>query len=248
MSYEKLATVYDHLMEDVPYDEWLRYVQIEKERFAINGNRILDVACGTGELSILYAKHQLDVTGVDLSSEMLMVARDKAETERVKIDLFQQDMSELEGLGQFDVITIFCDSLNYLETKEATQATFARVYDHLKDGGLFIFDVHSQYKVNHLYLQDSYNSVEDKVSYIWNSFPGLEEDSVEHELTFFVLDEPTGLYERFDELHKQRTYPIDQYTTWLEDAKFTIRSVSADFKLERPNEKSERIFFTCQKR
>ena len=52
MSYEKLATVYDHLMEDVPYDEWLRYVQIEKERFAINGNRILDVACGTGELSI----------------------------------------------------------------------------------------------------------------------------------------------------------------------------------------------------
>lgn len=248
MSYVKLAPVYDHLMEEVPYEDWLRFVQIEKQRFAIEGNRILDVACGTGELSILYAKNQFDVTGVDLSSEMLMVARDKAETQNVKVDLYQQNMSELEGLGKYDIITIFCDSLNYLETEEETVETFKRAYEHLNEDGLLIFDVHSQYKINHVYLNDSYNSVEDKVSYVWNSFQGLEEDSVEHELTFFVQDEQSGMYERFDELHKQRTYPIDQYTGWLEEANFIIRAVSADFKTARPNEKSERIFFTCQKR
>ena len=73
-------------------------------------------------------------------------------------------------------------------------------------------------------------STDDYVSYIWNSFPGELPDSVEHELSFFVLDEQTGKYDRFDELHYQRTYSVQQYSDWLKAAGFKILEICADFE------------------
>ncbi|MBW8348181.1 class I SAM-dependent methyltransferase [Bacillus sp. IITD106] len=246
MTYERLAYVYDFLMTDVPYSNWFDYLIKEKKRYSIEGNRLLDLACGTGELSVLLSEAGFDVTGVDISDDMLMVAREKAESKGLKIQLFQQDMTLLEGLGTFDLISIFCDSLNYLHTPDDVKKTFNHVFSHLSDDGLFLFDIHSPYKIEQ-FTKESYSLADEEVSYIWTSFPGEYPLSVEHELTFFVFDEESGKYDRFDEIHKQRTYSINQYTNWLTEAGFSIKSVTADFKENAPAESSERIFFTCQK-
>ncbi|MBS4199739.1 class I SAM-dependent methyltransferase [Bacillus sp. FJAT-49732] len=247
MTYERLAYVYDFLMMEVPYSNWLEYLNNEKKRYSVEGNRILDLACGTGELSVLLAEAEFDVTGVDISDDMLMVAREKAERKGLNIHLYEQDMTQLEGLGTFDIISIFCDSLNYLHTQEDVQKTFSNVYAHLNDNSIFLFDVHSPYKINQ-FINESYSLAEDEVSYIWTSFPGEHPLSIEHELTFFVLDEKSGKYDRFDEIHKQRTYTTDQYIKWLTEAGFAIKSITADFTDHPPTETSERIFFTCQKK
>ena len=84
------------------------------------------------------AEEGYDVTGVDLSSDMLAVAREKAERKGQSLFLVEQDMSELEGFGEFDMIGIFCDSLNYLQTESSILKTFARVGEHLIQGW-FIF-------------------------------------------------------------------------------------------------------------
>ncbi|MCR2820465.1 class I SAM-dependent DNA methyltransferase [Lederbergia panacisoli] len=246
MTYERLAYVYDFLMKDVPYYNWLDFLSAERKRYSVEGNRVLDLACGTGELSVLLAEEGFDVTGVDLSGDMLMVAREKAEQKRLQVHLFEQDMSLLEGLGTFDIITIFCDSLNYLQRPEEVQKTFSNVFTHLNEDGLFLFDVHSPYKINE-FINETYSFAEDEVSYIWTSFPGEHSLSIEHELTFFVLDEKTGKYDRFDELHKQRTYSTDQYSDWLTKANFIIKSITADFSNQAPTNMSERLFFTCKK-
>jgi len=70
---------------------------------------------------------------------------------------------------------------------------------------------------------------------------------VEHELSFFLLDEETGKYERFDELHFQRTYTIEQYSCWLLEMGFDLLEVSADFEESEPHSQSERIFFVARK-
>ncbi len=88
---------------------------------------------------------------------------------------------------------------------------------------------------------------DEEVSYIWDSFKGEDPNSVEHELTFFVRQEATGLYERVEELHKQRTYPLQRYQAWLEEAGFIVKEITADYRDESPTEESERIFFTCVK-
>lgn len=247
MSYEKFAYLYDELMQDVPYSKWVEYVVERLNKYGLNRGALLDLACGTGELSVRFANEGFHVTGVDLSSDMLSVARAKAEQHRLSIPFFEQDMAELGGIGEFDVIVIFCDSLNYLPTEEKVAQTFVKVYESLKKGGTFFFDVHSLYKMNEIFANQTFTLNDDDLAYIWNCFPGEFSDSVEHELSFFVLDERSGKYDRFDELHLQRTFPIKQYSSWLEHAGFEILEISADFA-ESPQPESERIFFLARKK
>lgn len=248
MSYERFAYVYDYLMQDVPYDGWLKYVNKLAADYSIEGKRVLDIACGTGELSLRLASHGYDVTGVDLSGDMLMIAQEKASAQNAKIQLFQQDMSRLDSLGEYDIITIFCDSLNYLEEEKDVENTFKSVYSHLKQDGLFLFDVHSIFKMTQIFMNQTFTVTDEEVSYIWDCFPGEEPNSVEHELTFFVKDDDTLQYERVEELHKQRTYPILTLKDWLTNIGFDVLTVTADFTEQPPSDQSERIFFACKKK
>lgn len=248
MSYQQFAYLYDELMQDAPYDEWVRFVKEKLVKYQAGGKNLLDLACGTGELSVRFAKEGFSVTGVDLSPDMLAVAQAKAQEEGVFIPFYEQDMARLEGHGEFDIIGIFCDSLNYLQSDDDVIHTFTSVYNHLKDDGLFFFDVHSAYKVSQLFIDQTFTLADDHLSYIWNSFAGKLPNSVEHELSFFILDEQSGKYDRFDEIHYQRTYPTTQYSSWLEAAGFEILEISADFTYKEPQDQSERIFFIARKK
>jgi len=248
MSYEQFAYLYDELMQDAPYDEWVRFVKEKLIKYQVNGKHLLDLACGTGELSLRFAKEGFSVTGVDLSADMLSVAQAKAQEEGLNIPFFEQDMAHLEGHEEFTIIGIFCDSLNYLKSDEDVIHTFSSAYNHLKDSGIFFFDVHSTYKISELFINQTFTLADDHLSYIWNSFAGEFPNSVEHELSFFVLDEQSGKYDRFDELHYQRTYPVQQYSEWLKEAGFEILEICADFEDIEPQDHSERIFFIARKK
>ncbi|MCD0801550.1 class I SAM-dependent methyltransferase, partial [Staphylococcus aureus] len=97
---------------------------------------------GTGSLTV-----QLEalgnVTGMDLSVDMLTVAAQKS----ANVNWLEGDMTSFDLQQQFDIITIFCDSLNYLQDETAVIETFINVYHHLTDSGVFIFDVHTVYKM-----------------------------------------------------------------------------------------------------
>ncbi|HWJ77500.1 MAG TPA: class I SAM-dependent methyltransferase [Niallia sp.] len=250
MSYQEFAYLYDQLMEDVPYEEWVRLIQRATNEYGVSGKTLLDLACGTGELAIKLSKAGFKVTGVDLSEDMLSVAQAKTEDAHESIFYLEQDMSTLEGLPIFDIICICCDSLNYLQTEDEVISTFNGVYEYLDESGIFIFDVHSLYKMNHLFLNQTYAVNDEELSLIWQCYEGEYPNSVEHDLSFFQLDENTGLYTRYDEVHFQRTYSISQYREWLEQAGFSIEAVTADFTEEPVNEReqAERIFFICRKR
>ncbi|RKJ59728.1 SAM-dependent methyltransferase, partial [Butyricicoccus sp. 1XD8-22] len=71
--------------------------------------------------------------------------------------------------------------------------------------------------------------------------------SIYHQMTFFVKDMKTGLYERFDEEHFQRTFPIDTYIEWLKEIGFSKILISADFSENAPKANSERIFIRAIK-
>ncbi len=248
MSYERFAYVYDELMKDAPYTKWLIQLTAKLEKYDVQGKRLLDLACGTGEITVELAKHGFDVSGVDLSDEMLLIAQEKAANLGLSIPFYQQNMAELEALGQFDCVTIFCDSLNYLQSENDVVATFQRVYDHLNPSGLFMFDVHSIYKMENIFTNHTFAVNDEEVSYIWNCFPGEEPYSVEHDLSFFVKDDKTGLYDRFDEFHYQRTYTIAQYTEWLQQADFEVLEVLADLEDEPVKAETERILFVVRKK
>ncbi len=247
MTYRQFAYLYDELMKEAPYEKWTQLVIDSSSKYGVQGKKLLDLACGTGELSVRLSKAGFQVTGVDLSDDMLTVAANKAERNGEKLEFYQQNMAELEGPEQFNLIGIFCDSLNYLQTEKEVIDTFRSVHHHLEDDGLFIFDVHSIYKMMNVFVNQTFTLNDDEISYIWEAFEGEEPYSVWHDLSFFVLDKHTGKYDRYDEQHFQRTFPVEIYKAWLIEAGFEILEVTADFMHHTLQSDSERIFFTCRK-
>lgn len=248
MAYQQFAYLYDDLMKDSPYNEWEALFKRRMRRYGdTEMKRILDIGCGTGELTVRLGLADYHVTGVDLSADMLTVAYDKASSHGLEVSLYQQDMRELNVPGRYDAAIIFCDSLNYLEKIEEVTQTFQRVYDQLEMGGLIIFDVHSQYKINTLFKNHDFIYNEDELAYIWECFEGPNQNSVYHDLTFFVR-QPSGLYQRIEESHIQTTWTTKQLFESLQECGFEVVQTSADFTDEAINEKSERLFFTAIKK
>ncbi|MBP3951332.1 class I SAM-dependent DNA methyltransferase [Bacillus suaedae] len=249
MSYQSFAAYYDQLMSEAPYDKWIDYVQQQFYRHnqTLKGLTVLDIGCGTGEVILRLHNRGAAVAGVDLSGEMLTIARDKCEQSSFTPILLQQSMAELDVVGTYQLVTILCDSLNYLKSEEEVKQTFQRIFDCLEYGGVLIFDVHSLFKVEQGYIGQTFADDREDISYIWTSFEGEHPASVEHELTFFVLEED-GKYRRFEEVHNQRTFSIDDYRKWLTDAGFVIDSITADFEEKPPTAESERIFFCARKK
>ena len=223
MSYHNFAYYYDQMMTDVDYAWWVRIVEKNLQK----GCRVLDVGCGTGTLSFALIESGYEVTGLDLSEDMLVVASEKAKASGVVIDLIHRDMRELEGVSGFDCVLIAVDSLNYLENEAEVRRTFTGAYGALEEGGLLIFDVHTPHKMTETFKDYLYVENADELTYIWHVTEGDEALSVVHELTIFALNED-GRYRRSVEYHYQRTFEIEQYGAWLAEAGFQLVSIDGD--------------------
>lgn len=242
--YAKFSTVYDELMMDIPYDTYVDLIELAAGE--LPGKKILDIGCGTGLLSAKLAKRGGKVTAVDLSAEMLEVAKARANALQLPIEFMEQPMQQLTGHADIDVAVISIDSLNYVTETAEVKETFKRIYASLRPGGVLLFDVHSTFKTDVIFMESPFVYDDEKIAYIWQTEPGDAPHSVYSELAFFVKKE-TGDYERFDEVHVQRTFPIHDYIEMLTDAGFQIERIFADWEDEAPEEESERVFFQVRK-
>ena len=187
-----------------------------------------------------------DVTGVDLSPAMLRVASERASALSLTITFSEQPMQRLQGFFKFDVAVIAIDSLNYVIDRTEVIQTLQNVYDSLAAGGVLLFDVHSTYKTDVIFMEGPFTFDNGQISYIWETEQGDEMHSVYSELAFFIRGED-GLYKRFDEVHYQRTFPVHDYIEMLMKIGFSIERVFADWEDEPPQSDSERIFLQVRK-
>lgn len=140
-SYERFALVYDQLMQDIPYDQYVNWVKTyaPQEQYP----KLLDIGCGTGTLSLLFHQQDYNVSGIDLSEDMLAVAYERLQAHGASIPLFTMSMDELEGFSDLDVVTIPIDSINYVPQVDAVIETLKRIHGALREGGqLFLMCIH----------------------------------------------------------------------------------------------------------
>ncbi|UJL44899.1 class I SAM-dependent methyltransferase [Virgibacillus sp. NKC19-16] len=248
MAYNQMAYVYDKLMAHAPYDKWAEFTRAAVTQSRKQIEHIADLGCGTGEITTKLAELGFRMTGLDYSTEMLTYAEHKASEEDLRIQWMRQDLREMQGLNNLDAAISYCDVINYITTEQELRNVFNRVVDALKDGGLFIFDVHSMYHVEHHLINQTFADVTEDASYIWFCSEGDMPGEMHHDLTFFALNGEK--YERFDEYHHQRTYSISFFQEILLDAGFENIKIYADFTLKNEfiDEKAERIFFLAEKR
>ncbi len=146
-SYQMFADFYDSLTDNVQYGERADYiVNILEKKHNHNLGLTLDLACGTGTLTILLKEKGVDIYGVDASEEMLSIACEKAYEKNLDILFLRQSMEELDLYGTVDTCICTLDSLNHIVDEKSLEGAFERLSVFMNKGGYFLFDLNTVYK------------------------------------------------------------------------------------------------------
>jgi len=241
--YENFAYIYDHLMEDVNYDQWLAFIH---QTLSMRGVKsICDLGCGTGNMTIPMSKLGYDMIGVDLSYDMLMVAREKADDEGEDILFLNQDMKEFELYGTVDAIVATCDSVNYLKPDDL-DVFLKWVNNYLNPEGTFVFDLNTEYKFKHVYGKQTFSELGSDFAYLWENHYRDQSKVNEYYISFFV-EEEDGSYSRSDEYHKEYVHNDENMKRLLETYGFKIIGIYDDYTNKPCHSETTRMTYIVQK-
>ncbi len=243
--YYNFAYLYDELMNDFDYKAWYEYIESIFDKYNKRPVDILEMACGTGSLSYYIGKEGYKLTCFDLSEEMLSIAYDKLRRFK-NVKILRQDMTSFSINKKFDSVISICDSINYILDKDNLLKTFSNVYNHLKDDGIFIFDINSYYKLKYIIGNNTFVEDRDNIFYTWQNNYDDEDDICDFYLTFFYSEDHEN-FVRFDEEHHEKAYKIDEVQGLLKKAGFDQVDVYDAFTFKSPGDKSQRINFVARK-
>ncbi len=243
-SYQDFAALYDILTFDVDYAKMAGFIQKHLSAQGIKTGMVLDLACGTGTLTLALARMGYEMLGADLSEDMLSVARQKEGAEEILF--LNQPMDDFELYGTVDAIVCVLDSINYLTEPGALEKTLALCANYLNPGGVLIFDVNASYKFREVLGQNTYSYETDDIFYCWDNSFDEESGLCDLYLSFFCQTK-SGLYERMDEMHTQRLYEDEQITKAISDSGLTLVARYDNYEEKAPDEKTERIVYEVKK-
>ncbi len=243
--YAVLAAYYDRIMADIDYGAWCNFYQTCFEKHADPVKKVLDLACGTGSITVPMAKMGYEMTGIDLSAEMLALAQKKAEEARVRIRFSEQNIALFDAGVDYDAAICSFDGYNYLTSPKDVVSSFSRVFESLCAGGLFIFDVSTPYKYEHILADNAFVYEYDDLFLSWQNYYRPKAALCDFYLTFFLQD--GSRWRRVDETQRQRRYALPRLVKMLKDAGFSVLETVSDVEFSPLCETSERAFFICQK-
>ncbi len=240
-AYTGFAEVYDLFMDNVPYKEWCAYLAGLLEERGIREGLVLDLGCGTGSVTELLAKKGYDMIGVDNAEEMLEIAQEKKLESGSDILYLLQDMREFELYGTVAAVVCICDSINYiLEYRDLVQV-FSLVNNYLDPGGVFIFDLNTEYKYRETLGESTIAENREESSFIWENYFDKETRINEYDLTLFIRQED-DLFRRFEETHYQKAYSLEEIKEALKEAGLIFEACYDAFTKNPPGEDSERVY------
>ena len=244
--YTSFAEVYDQLMDNVNYERWADFYAELLHANGVMGGKVCECACGTGGLTLPLHRRGFQMTGVDLSQEMLWIAAQKARKMGIGLPFVQQDMRKLHLHRQMDAVIATCDGVNYLLTDEDVSAFFRAAWAAMHPGGALIFDISTPWKLENVLGEQLICEDREDVTYVWQNSFNKKTGIVEMALCFF-LREKDGRYRRIDEEQKQRAHTRESLTALLESCGFVDIHVYGNSRMAAPRDKEQRWHFTARR-
>ena len=251
--YDAIAHIYDKINKDIDYSAWADFCERAFERYLVAKPEIvLDLACGTGSMTVELAKRGYDMIGVDLSEDML----NEAYTRSIGAGILYlcQDMRSFELYGTVGAAVCCLDSMNYLLTDADLLQCFKTLHNYLDPDGLLLFDVNTPYKFKHVYSDNAY-ILEDEIDYGdgdisavfcgWQNSFDAESGICDFYLTVFDENED-GSYTRTEEHQRERCYDLDTIKKNLSASGFEYLGCFSDFDFSEPNEQTERWYIAAR--
>lgn len=241
--YHSFSQYYDNLTFNVDYEKRADYIQSVLSLYGHPWGLTLDLACGTGTLTLELKKREVDIFGIDGSYDMLSIAMEKAAEQGLDVLFLCQEMERLDLYGTIDTCICTLDSLNHITDQKKLQRAFDRVALFMNSGGYFVFDMNTVYKHREILGNNTFVYDTDQVFCVWQN--SLKENNIVNiELDLFERED--GVYYRQSEHFKERAYEIDEVKRMLEQAGFTVRGVYADMTTEPLKENSDRAVFVAE--
>ena len=238
-SYKAFAQFYDYLTENVDYKVRSDYISNFFSEYNNGGNKVLDLACGTGTMSLLLAEKGYLVTGIDLSDDMLTVAENKCDG---KVKFLKGNMTDFSLPDKFDYCLCSLDSINHLDGIKEVKKCFDCVYNSLNNNGVFVFDVNTVYKHKNVLGDNTFVFDEEDFFLSWdNEYVG--NNTVRILLDFFVFNGRN--YDRFSEEFYEKAYETKELLSIL--SCFKIIGIYDELTMDKPKDDSERLYFVCKK-
>lgn len=243
MSYGAFAQYYDALTENVDYPEKARFISTVLNKHKPGCTLVVDLACGTGTLSLALAEMGFDMIAVDGSYEMLSVASMK---ENTGVMFLCQQLDELDLYGTVDAMICTLDSVNHITDEQTLREVFRRVALFLEPDGVFLFDANTEYKHRCVLGDNAFVYDLDEVYCVWQNH--LQEDgSVEISLDFFEPD-GDGAYWRSSESFVERVYSRSQLSDMLDSARLVIAEEYDDYTDSSPSPECQRVVYVCRRK
>ncbi len=244
--YENFAITYDALTEDVDYKSRTEYILSLFEEYDKKPTLMLDLCCGTGSFSNEFSKKGISVIGVDISEDMLSVAREKSALENQDVLYLCQNAAELDLYGTVDGAVCLMDSLNHITDYGEFCKVLKKVSLFLEKDRLFIFDVNTLYKAENILGDNTFVSEEEGVFLSWQNEYDRENRLNNIYLDFFV-EQKDGSYNRLSEEITEKAYSNAEIEKALNSAGLQTVAVLDDMKKTPPTDKSERVFYVTRK-
>lgn len=244
--YTAFAQVYDTLMT-ADYAAWAtHYARLMAAAGVPPKGRCVECACGTGNLTLPLRRAGYQITGVDLSEDMLARAMEKARQAGLTIPFVRQDMCALTVPRRVDCVLCTCDGVNYLTRPGQAAQFFAAAFAALRPGGALIFDVSTPDKLQNTLGNNTLTCDEDAIAYIWQNTFDEKTACVSLNLSIFQR-RPDGAYNRLEERQVQRAHSRAELRRWLQDAGFASVAFYGRQRLTPPRQGDDRWHVVARK-
>ena len=243
-SYEALAVSYDRLTNDVNYEAAVDFYRQILSREGLRPRTAVDLACGTGSVAAILARDGLEVTGVDLSEEMLTVACEKTMDMVHPPRFVKQPLQKLHLPRGVDLAVCALDSFDYITNPEECREAILRIYKALNPGGIFIFDVNTPEKLRAMDGQ-VFLDEDDDVYCVWRGEFDERTNICSYGMDLF--QRRGNHWTRSFEEHREYAYSADQLKGYLKNAGFTRIRVYGDGVLEAPRPGEQRVYLSARK-
>lgn len=249
--YGSISGIYDRINSEIDYCAWADFIEACFHKYSKDKpSLVLDLACGTGSMTLELARRGYDMIGIDGSEDMLAEAYNRMyDCEMSGILYLRQDMRAFELYGTVGAVTCCLDSINYLSGDGELEKCLACVHNYLDPDGLFIFDINTPYKFEHIYADNSYIHEEERdgkaTLCAWQNDYDKESRLCSFYLSVFDEGED-GKYTRTDEIQTERCFDRAEIKAALENTGFEVIGFFGDYEFTEAKDTDTRWYIAAR--
>lgn len=231
--HKNFSKIYDEFTKYVDYRGWYLFLK----KYIKKNHKILDVGCGTGSIIQYFYNSGYNIEGLDISEDMIDIAKSKNNKIRYIIDDITRKDFNLDS--KYKYVMCNFDTVNYFESYEKFEFFIKNISKIQNNNSFLIFDLVSEEIFEEIFYNDLFIDEEENYLAIWQ-YEKLDKNR--HEISIDIFYKENGFYNKYEEKHIKFIYDIDKVIEILNRNNYYIYDMAKNEKYGK-----SRLFIVAKK-